>query len=164
MSVKTRRGIREIRTKEWIATVVATIGALVNGAFIMLVGSSSLFEALGVPGYVAIFSVLGITFPVVFTRFGYTISLSAIFVSTHSRFMGSLTSTLVTVFGLASGATLVAFFYVGAFWLLLGVFVLPLALGTTFPNLAPSFFIGCSIFALSLGGFYGITIQEFLKG
>jgi hypothetical protein len=156
------RSFGEIRRKEWIAAVLAGIGGIVNGGLIMSIGGGELFEALGAVGLVAIFGLMTLAFPFLVVRFTNFVAFFVIFFSSEFGFARSIASTLVSVFGLASATTFLAFVYVGAFWIVFGVFVLPLALGTAFPYLSFSFFLGCATFALFLGGLYGIAVQDFL--
>ncbi len=156
------RGIGEIRTKEWIGGLIGGIAGIVNGGLIMSLGGGTLFGELGAVGIAVIFGLLTVAFPFLVVRFTNHIAFFVIFFSAEFGFVRAISSALVSVFGLASATTFLAFIYVGTFWFVFGVFLLPLALGTTFPNTSISFLVGCGAYALFLGGLYGIAVQDFL--
>ncbi|MFP4175174.1 MAG: hypothetical protein ACLFSW_05280 [Halobacteriales archaeon] len=156
------RGLREVRRKEWIAGIFGGIAGVVNGGLFMSLGSGPLFEALGAVGVTAIFGTMAVAFPPLVCRFTNVFSYLILALAAEFAFVRVIASTLVSVFGLASATTAMAFIYVGGFWLIFGVFVLPIALGVSFPYLSFSFLFGCMAYALFLGGLYGIAVQDFL--
>lgn len=156
------RGLREVRRKEWIAGILAGIAGIVNGGLIMSIGGGPLFESLGSVGLVGIFGVMAIVFPALVCRFTNIFSYLIIALSAEFAFVRAIASALVSIFGLASATTALAFIYVGGFWVVFGVFLLPVAFGVPYPYLSISFLVGCSTYALFLGGLYGIAVQDFL--
>jgi hypothetical protein len=156
------RGPREVRRKEWIAGVLAGIAGVVNGGLFMSLGGGPLFESLGAVGLTAVFGSMAIVFPAIVCRFTNVFAYLILALAAEFAFVRVIASTLVSVFGLASATTALAFVYVGGFWLVFGVFVLPIALGVSFPYLSFSFLFGCMAYALFLGGLYGIAVQDFL--
>lgn len=156
------RGIREVRRKEWLAAVVGGIAGIVNGGLFMSLGGGQLFSELGAGGIAAIFGVMAVAFPVLVCRFTNVFSYIIIALSAEFGFVRVLTTALVSIFGLASATTALAFIYAGGFWLVFGVFALPIAFGIGVPYLSFSFFFGCMAYALFLGGLYGIAVQDFL--
>jgi len=156
------RGLREVRRKEWAAGVLAGIAGVVNGGLVMSIGGGPLFESLGAFGFVGVFGGMAVVFPALVCRFTNAFSYIIIALSAEFGFVRAIASTLVSVFGLASATTALAYIYVGAFWFVFGVFVLPFALGVGVPYLSFSFLLGCSTYALFLGGLYGIAVQDFL--
>lgn len=156
------RGVGEVRRKEWVAALFGGIAGVVNGGLFMSLGGGPLFESLGAVGIVTIFGVMSVAFPVLVCRFTNAFSYIIIALSAEFAFVRALASTLVSVFGLASATTALAFIYVGGFWVVFGVFALPIAFGIGVPYLSFSFLFGCMAYALFLGGLYGIAVQDFL--
>jgi|GEM_PF-5766637 hypothetical protein len=156
------RGLGEVRRKEWIGSVLGGIAGVVNGGLFMSLGGGRLFESLGALGLVVIFGSMAVAFPVIVCRFTNVFAYLILALAAEFAFVRVIASTLVSIFGLASATTALAFVYVGGFWLVFGVFVLPLVFGIGVPYLSFSFLFGCMSYALFLGGLYGIAVQDFL--
>jgi hypothetical protein len=157
------RGLSEVRRKEWIAAFLGGAAGIINGGLLMSIGGGPLYESLGAVSIVGIFGVMTAVFPVLVCRFTNIFSYIIIALSAEFRFVRVIASTLVSIFGLASATTALAYVYVGGFWAVFGVFVLPAAVpGAPIPYLYFPFLLGCSTYALFLGGLYGIAVQDFL--
>lgn len=161
------RSVREVRTKEWLAGLLAGAGATINaGAFMMLTGSE-LLNVMGWPAFVGYTMGGALLFPVVMAKGGNPAAYGVIFLTSISRLFHSLISDLVKIFGLVSLTTYISFVYTFVIWIAVVVVVVPLALGSgdpnvVFPNTGASALFPHVIYALFLGSFYGFILQDYL--
>lgn len=163
-----RRSLRNITRKEWVTSLGAGLAGVVNGAGLMVLDTPAL---LGLNSFWEIYvtsCLLGaVAFPVLTVVFANTLAHAAIEVTTRTDRLASFVGDLVDEFGLATVTTPLGIATALALWLVFGVLVAPFLLITvgrgdafTFPHLGRDLVVGYLVYGLSLGGFYGLLVQE----
>ncbi|MFB6283543.1 MAG: hypothetical protein ABEK59_06370 [Halobacteria archaeon] len=164
LSFSGARSVSDIKPHEIICGILATLGGAGNALLFILIGPGFSSYDYWILEYLVPFMALGLIFPLLVVAFTNTYAKVFITLFTsHSRFLSRLFSPIIRTFGLAALTAMFAIMFCMALWFGWVVFALPIiAPGTPFtvPNLNFTMFFASLMFGLSLGGFYGLFVQE----
>lgn len=163
-----RRTVGEITRKEWATSIVVAVAGIVNAAGLMvlltpaLLGLNSFWEAF------ATSALLGaVAFPPLVVTTTNAVSTFVIEITRRNHWLAGVLATIVGEFGLASVTTPLGIGVGLLLWAVFGVALIPavlIAVGRggplTMPHLGSDLIIGYVVYGLSLGGFYGLLVQE----
>lgn len=163
-----RRSVRSITRKEWVTSVAAGSAGAVNGAGLMVLDTPAL---LGVNSfwelYVTSCLMGALVFPAVTVTMTNHIADGVIMLTSRSNRLRSLIRDLVDEFGLATVTTPLGVGAALILWVTFGVLLTPFLLtavdrggALSFPHFGRDLLLGYLVYGLSLGGFYGLIVQE----
>lgn len=163
-----RRRVGELTRKEWLTAFGTGAAGLVNGAGLMVLATPGL---LGINAFWEFYVLTGLlgaaVFPplVVLVTNGFAHTTIAV-TSRYHRLARDL-APIVGEFGLASVTAPVGVALGLALWFVFGALVIPAVLlwvgrgdPFTVPHLGLDLLVGYVIYGFSLGGFYGLLVQE----
>jgi hypothetical protein len=163
-----RRTRSEITRKEWVTGLATAAAGAINGAGLMvlstpaLLGLNSFWEL-----YVTSCLLGGALFPVLTVSVTNPISFTVIGVTRRADALAEVLASLIQEYGLATVTTPLGIAVGLVLWLVFGALLIPFLLIAvdrgapfTLPHLGLDLFIGYAVYGLSLGGFYGLIVQE----